>query len=565
MNGAELLARMLAAYDVKYVFGVPGDTNVSFYAALEEIGGAVRHVLTRDERNAGYMADAYARVTNRPGIVEVPSGAGPMYALPAVAEAHESAVALILLSFEMPMVGEGRGIITQFVDQARLMEPVTKASIQLKMAVKIPETIVIPEDILHEEVEPTQVSVYAEEACKTFPAYASQAPQQAVGELQQLLAAARRPLLVAGGGVNRARGGAALTQLAERLQLPVVTTMTGQNSIADHHALSIGIMGDNGFHPHANRAMEEADLLVYLGSRIGSVITMGWTFPSPRRERKVVQVEIGPDLLGNAGPNVLNIHADVRALLEQLSALPRPEMQTDPRWVATLNEWRRCFWDDAGLQLRAARECSGLLRPQVIMEALNRRLERPHLLFADPGTSTSYLNRFVRLSHAESRIIIPRAYGGLGYALPAVVGGWFARPDIRPIGLFGDGSFGMSVGELETIVRLQVPAILINFNNSTFGWIKALQKSRGMARTLSVDFSEQNAARIAEGFGLKALHVRTVAELEAAMDAAFAYQGPVFLDVVVESVADVVPPVYKWLQQAGQDPLTVAGQPLVLR
>jgi acetolactate synthase-1/2/3 large subunit len=106
MNGAELLARMLAAYDVKYVFGVPGDTNVSFYAALEQLGGAVRHVLTRDERNAGYMADAYARVTNRPGVVEVPSGAGPMYALPAVAEAHESAVPLILLSFEMPLIGE---------------------------------------------------------------------------------------------------------------------------------------------------------------------------------------------------------------------------------------------------------------------------------------------------------------------------------------------------------------------------------------------------------------------------------------------------------------------------
>lgn len=582
MNGAELLARMLAAYDVKYVFGVPGDTNVSFYAALEEIGGAVRHVLTRDERSAGYMADAYARVTNRPGVVEVPSGAGPMYALPAVAEAHDSAVPLLLLTFDMPMIGEGRGIISQFVDLVRLLEPVTKASIQVKMAVKIPETIrrafriattgrpgavnlVIPEDILHEEVEPEQVSLYAEEACKTFPAYAPQAPQQTVIELQQLLAAATRPLLVAGGGVNRARGGAALTQLAERLRIPVVTTMTGQNSIADHHELSIGIVGDNGFHPHANRAMEEADLLVYLGSRIGSVVTMGGTFPAPRRDRKIVQVEIGPDLLGNASANALNVHADARALLEQMNALPMPgSMQTDPRWVATLNEWRRSFWDDAGVQLRSAREQSGPLRPQVIMEALNRRLERPHLLFADPGTSTSYLNRFVRLSDPQSRIIIPRAYGGLGYALPAVVGGWFARPDIRPIGLFGDGSFGMSVGELETIVRLKVPAILLNFNNSTFGWIKALQKSRGIPRTLSVDFSEQNAAQIAAAFGLKAMHVRTVAELDAAMDAAFAYQGPVFLDVVVESVADVVPPVYKWLQQAGQDPLTVAGRPLML-
>src|SRR6185503_21127577 len=98
--------------------------------------------------------------------------------------------------------------------------------------------------------------------------------------------------------------------------VPVVTTMTGQNSISDHHELSIGIVGDNGFHPHANRAMEEADLLVYLGSRIGSVVSMGWTFPQPRRERKIVQVEIAPDLLGNTGENALSIHADARALLE---------------------------------------------------------------------------------------------------------------------------------------------------------------------------------------------------------------------------------------------------------
>ncbi|MGH8188045.1 MAG: thiamine pyrophosphate-binding protein, partial [Steroidobacteraceae bacterium] len=171
MNGATVLARMLEAYDVRHVFGLPGDTNIAFYAALGELGGSVKHVLTRDERHAGFMADAYARVTNRPGIVEVPSGAGPMYALPAVAEAHESYVPLILLSFDMPLMGEGRDVISQFADLTRLFEPVTKASWQIKRAVKIPEIVrrafrvatsgrpgavnlVIPEDVMHEEVDP---------------------------------------------------------------------------------------------------------------------------------------------------------------------------------------------------------------------------------------------------------------------------------------------------------------------------------------------------------------------------------------------------------------------------
>jgi acetolactate synthase-1/2/3 large subunit len=119
----------------------------------------------------------------------------------------------------------------------------------------------------------------------------------------------------------------------------------------------------------------------------------------------------------------------------------------------------------------------------------------------------------------------------------------------------------MSVGELESLTRLEVPAILLNFNNSSFGWIKALQQSRGV-KPLSVDFLAQDAAAIARGFGLHAIHVETLGELEAGLETAFAHDGPVLLDIVVESVAEVVPPVYKWLRQAGVDPLAVGGQPL---
>jgi acetolactate synthase I/II/III large subunit len=578
MNGATVLARMLEAYDVEHVFGLPGDTNIAFYAALGQLGGSVQHVLTRDERHAGFMADAYARITNRPGIVEVPSGAGPMYALPAVAEAHESYLPLILLSFDMPLMGEGRDVISQFADLTRLMEPVTKASWQIKRAVKIPEIVrrafrvatsgrpgavnlVIPEDVMHEEVDPAQLALHAEPACKTFPAYPAAPAPEDVLALQECIAGAARPLLVAGGGVNRSMAGPALTELAQRLRVPVVTTMTGQNSIPDNHELAIGIVGDNGFHPHANRAMEEADLLVYIGCRIGSVVTVGGTFPVPKPDRRIVQIDLSPENLGNNSANVLSIHADARAALKQLNALSSiAAPKIDPKWLSTLNSWRQQFWEEAVVQRKRA--SAGPLRPQAVIEALNRRLQQPAYLFADPGTSTAYLNRFLRLDDPESRVFIPRAYGGLGYALPAVVASWCARPGVRPIALFGDGSFLMSVGELETIVRLNVPAILLNFNNSSFGWIKALQKSRGHQDGLSVDFGAQDASAIAQAFGLRARRVTSEPDLEAALDAAFAHRGPAFLDIVVESVASVVPPVYKWLRLAGIDPLAVGGREL---
>lgn len=580
MNGAELLVRMLQAYEVRHVFGVPGDTNVSFYAALESLKDGPRHILTRDERSAGFMADAYARLTNRPGVVEVPSGGGPMYALPAVAEANESSIPLILLTFDMPMAGEGRGVISQLFDCARLLEPVTKLSVQIKSAAKIPETVrrafrvattgrpgavqlVIPEDILHQEVRSGEVSMHFEDACKKAPAYAPCASAVDVRSLQSLVARAARPLIIAGGGVNRSGAGAALTAVAERYRIPVVTTMTGQNAIEDYHELAIGIVGDNGFHPHANRAMEEADLLIYLGCRIGSVVSIGWTFPAPRADRQIVQVDICPEFLANNTVNTLNIHADARALLEQFNDLPLPTpLRSDAGWVPLLNHWRRHFWEHAAREL--LRRSGGPLPAQLVIDALGRRLTGRHFLFADPGTATSYLNRFLRLRNPESRVLIPRAFGSLGYAIPAVVGSWCAYPEVRPVGLFGDGSLGMSVGELETLVRLNVPAVLMSFNNSSFGWIKADQKSRGIAQPLSVDFAPQNGCAIAEAFGLQAMRVETAEALEVALDVAFAHRGPAFLDLMVESVADVVPPVYKWLRQAGIDPLAVGGQPLVL-
>lgn len=577
MNGAELLVKMLLAHEVRELFGVPGDTNVPLYAALDAHRDAIRHVMARDERSAGYMADAYARVSNRVGVVEVPSGGGAMYALPAVAEANGSSVPQILITSDNTLMSEGRGVITE-LDCVRLFEPITKASIQVKSAQKIPEImrrafriattgrpgavhLAFPEDVLHEHVDAAALSLHGETGCRTFPAYPARAEKQSLQKLLALICGAARPLLVVGGGVNRSGGGAALTQFAERYRLPVVTTITGQNAILDTHDLSIGIVGDNGFHPHANRAMEEADLLVYFGCRNGSVVSIGWTFPSTRAGRQTAQIDIDPSVLGNNSENVLGIHSDARLALEDLNALPPPKtIATDSTWVATLNDWRRAFWRHAEAQL--PKTPTNPLGAQRVIDALNRRLDKPYLLFSDPGTPTPYLGRFLRLADPASRLYIPRAFGALGYAIPAVVGSWFANPHIRPIGLFGDGSLGMSAGELESLVRLNVPAILLNFNNSCFGWIKALQRLHGPHQFMSVDFNDQDCAALARAFGMRARRVEGEVELEQAMDEAFAYNGPIFLDIVVESMADEIPPVFKWLQKIGVDPLLVNGQKL---
>ncbi len=571
MRGSEVLVRMLTGYGVETIFGVPGDTNVPLYRALDEAGDKIRHVMARDERSAGFMADAYARISNKVGVYEAPSGAGAMYSLPPLAESNESSVAVILFTIDVPLAGEGRGVITE-LDCKALFDPVSKASIQVKSADKIPEIVrrafrtattgkpgavhvVVPEDMLKAEVDENTISLHVEDECKTFPAIRSVAPTDKLRELLDLIAAAKRPLIVAGGGVNRSAAQQELLEFVERFQIPAVSTITGQGAIEPNHPLELGVIGDNGFHPHANKALEESDLTIYLGSKVGSVVTIGRSFPSDRPERKIVQVDIDPDVLGNNTRNSLSVAGDVKAVLTELLNLADESVGDYSDWVETVNTWRRSFWRNAEPLLN---ERTSPVRPEPVVQALNQRIKAPVNVLSDAGTPTPYMTRFLRMSDAGSNFIIPRAFGGLGYAIPAVVGAWYAEPDKRPIGLFGDGSLGMTAGELETLARLKCPAILMHFNNACFGWIKGLQRLDGydIDNCYSVDFSATRGSAVAEAFGLKAWHVTDMDQLEAALDEAFALDEPCFIDIVVESLAERVPPVYSWLRKRGEDPLS---------
>lgn len=570
MLGAEILIEMLTAYGVEFIFGVPGDTNVPLYTALRRFNGRISHIMARDERSAGFMADAYARATGKPGIVEVPSGAGPMYALPAVAEANVSAVPMILITCDMPIGSERRGIISEF-DGARLFHSIAKDSYQVKSASRLPDAIrwafraattgrpgaahiVVADDILSEDVPVDAISLHADAECMLAPAYRACPGPEQVHEVLSRLLVSRKPVIVAGGGAVRSGAGERLRHFAERHEIPVATTITGRTAIPTNHPLAIGVVGDNGFHPHANRAVEEADLIIYLGSKLGSVVTIGWTFPSNFASREVIHVDIDPIVLGNNTRSGLKICCDVDALLRAILSEPTSTAAVRGSWMAQTAGWRSTFWKHEASKDVAE---TGRLRPEIVMQALNKRLSGPVLLAADAGTPTPYLSRHLNLHDANSCIAIPRAFGGLGYAIPGVVGLACARPGTRVIGMFGDGSFGMSVGELETLVRLGLLALLLHFNNGAFGLIKGVQRLHSHNRTHSVDFSATNAALIAQAFGMKAWQVTDRASLDLALDAALAYSGPSFIDLIVESIADVAPPIASWIRKLGHDPLSL--------
>lgn len=563
MRGAQILVNMLLEYKVEVIFGVPGDTSVPLYEVLHDVRPAIRHVMARDERSASFMADAYARIAHKPGLCECPSGAGPLYSVPGVAEANSSSIPVILLTSDTPLSGEGRKTVTELNCQM-LFESITKWSYLIKQGEKIPEIIrrafriatvgrpgavhlVFPEEVMAGDFLVREETVYGEPDCIEYPSYRNRGSQSVMKDLARYLFYSERPVIIVGGGVKRSQANQEVINLAELIAAPVVTTISGRGIMPDDHPLAMGVIGDNGFHPQAHQAVEQGDTLLYVGCKMGSVSTINWTLPSYKPDRKIIQIDVDPQVLSNTFRNALSVAGDAKAVLEDLVHLLKTQIKgrIPSPWLKDLNQAKALFWQKSDM----AFQCEETpLKPQWIISTLNRKLPSSSIVIADAGMPTPYVTRFLKLGDHSSDLIIPRSYGGLGYAIPAVVGAHFACPQARLIGLFGDGSFGMSAGELETLARLRIPAVLIHFSNGGFGWIKALQALHGRGKSLSVDFIAGNPALVAEGFGLKAFHIDTVSELEKGLEEAFASDEPVFLDVVTESEMTELPPVYSWLK-----------------
>ena len=564
MIGATALVKLLKAYEVKVIFGVPGDTSIQFYEALHDAEGEITHVMARDERSASFMADAYARISHKPGICECPSGAGPLYAIPGVAEADASSIPVILLTSDIPLSGEGKKTITELNCQ-KLFEPVTKWSAQVKNVNQLPEVIrrafriatsgrpgavhlALPQEVVTGEFTGSENEIYCEPDCRSYPAYRTRGCRQTLESAVRLVTAAQKLVIIVGGGAKHSQAQAEISELSQILKAPVVTTISGQGIIPDNELLALGVTGDNGFHPHAHQAIREGDTLLYIGCKMGSVSTIKWTLPSRDSGQTIIQIDLDPELLSNNYKNSLNIAGDAKLIVRDLIALLKIEnVSREPsEWVMRLNDARKTFWRHAKEELSSE---ATPLKPQRVISELNKRITSSAIIISDAGTPTPHITRFLKLEK-DGIFIIPRAYGGLGYAIPALVGAHYAKPESKLIGLFGDGSLGMSAGELETLVRLNIPAILIHFNNECFGWIKALQALHSNEKYYSVDFGSTNPAKLAESFGMKSMSILNPDELKEGMDMAFSSTSPVFLDIICESEVTELPPVASWIKAA---------------
>ncbi len=557
-NGAEAMLRMLEAYDVRHVFGLCGDTTLPFYDALYRLDHNIDHILARDERTAAYMADGYARASRRVGVCEGPSGGGATYILPGLIEANESSSAVLGITTDVSVSSYAKFPLTE-VDQEALMRPLTKWNTVVKRADHIPRMmrrafrnmttgrpgsahLGIPYDIQYDPVD--VADIWADETHQSFPAWRAAPEPGAAQAVIDAILSAKRPLIVCGGGIVIADACAELDKLASRLDIAVATSISGQGSLSDLHPNCAGVVGSNGGTDESWELIQLADMVIFLGCRAGSTTTARWE--APGRKTRIVHIDSDPDTIGANYQTEVGVVADLRLALSEINRQLDADSNTIKRFggAATVKEIkRRKFARFASL----ARCPDVPIRPEVLIAAMQKTLPSNTIVVSDPGTSCPYISAFLQSSEAGRRFITNRAHGALGYSLGAAIGAWFARPQNPVVAVMGDGSFGFSAGDLETLCRLNVPLMVIVISNASFGWIKASQHDDCGARYHNVDFSVTNHARIAAEYGLKSWRVTEPNDVADTLTLALAADGPTLVDVDCLALELSNAPVRRWM------------------
>lgn len=557
LTGAQAMVRMLQAHDVSHMFGLCGDTTLPFYDALAQMDHSITHILTRDERHAAYMADGYARVTGKPGVCEGPSGGGATYILPGIVEANESSIPVLAITSDIATSSRGKYPLTE-LDQVALFRPLTKWNDSLDDAQRLPAMVrnaframttgtpgaahlALPFNTQRATVDPSEI--WADPTHRSFPAQRTAADPAAIEAAIDAMVAAKKGVLICGGGPVIAGAEKELHELATLFDMPVATTVSGQGSIAETDPLAVGVVGSNGGAPSTRSVVDEADLVVFVGCRAGSVTTERWR--SPKKNATIIHIDSDAEVIGANYNTEVSIVADarlaLRAMVEATKArrkLPgfSGQARAAKAWEAKLFHFEKL-----------AHSTETPIRPERVVATLQKLLDDDAIIVADPGTPCPYFSAHYRWPKVGRHFITNRAHGALGYALAASMGAHVGRPSAKTVAVMGDGSFGFCCGEFETICRHNMPITSIVFSNATFGWIKAGQDSGFGKRYYNVDFDRTDHAAVASAFGIKSWRVEDPSQLETVLKEALAHDGPTLVDIISQPLHEAAAPVSEWV------------------
>ncbi len=539
LTGAQILCESLVKEGVDIIFGFPGGAVIPLYDTLPQYP-QLRHILVRHEQGAAHAADGYARATGKVGVCFATSGPGATNLVTGIANAFLDSVPIIAVTGQVRRDFIGRdafqetditGITLPITKHNYLVMDVDELAAIIKQAFHLARTgrpgpilIDIPRDVFLEQTEfhyPDKIDL---------PGYKPtlQGHPTQIKKAAKLINEAKRPIIIAGRGVNVSGAYSELRQLAETAQIPVVTTLLGVGCFPENHALSYGMVGMHGM-VYANYAIESADVLIAIGMRFDDRVTGKISAFAPHAH--IIHIDIDPAEIGKNVRVDIPIVGDVKMVLQALNKQIVPVDHLD--WVNQLDDWRK---EHPSIDIR---DDDGLL-PQYVVRQIYEVTRGEAIVVTGVGQHQMWAAQHYWFNKPNT-LISSGGLGAMGFGLPAAMGAQIGCPDTAVWCIDGDGSFQMTIQELGAIVQEQAPVKIAIINNGYLGMVRQWQQLFYKGRYVATPISCPDFVKIAEGYYMPALRVKRREEVAPAIEQAMAHDGPFLIDFMVEPEENVYP------------------------
>ncbi len=545
MNGGQALAEMFRLHNPAPMFGMGGFQLLPFYDAVRELG--LSHTLINDERCGIFAADAWARVTGRPGICDATLGPGATNLVTGLVESLNAGVPLIVVVGNSNREHSWKNM-TQEARQTEILAPAAKALIRIESGNRIPELVRrayavatsgrpgpvvldVPEDIAHGEFDYSKSDFFVDPETLSIPAQRTRPGRDAIARAAERLRDARRPIILAGGGVHLSGAYCELQSFAEAFSIPVAQTLSGKGAIPCIHPLSVGLFGR--WSRIANDLIESSDCILSVGCKMGEIATKRYDLIP--RDVSFIHLDIVAEEIGRTTPTTVSLWGDaaegLRDLRDSLFSDRVAMQQMRAAYLTEILE-RMAAWR-AEAEPRYASDERPVNMARVVRE-LQNAMPEDGILVVDGGFAAHWTGLLYNSTRSGRTYIANRGFASIGYGLPGTMGAQLAAGDSPVVGLTGDAGFNMVLGEVETARRLELGFTLAIVNNAASGYVKALQHNMYEGRYQSSDLSETDYADTARALGCQGIRVDDPGALQDAFAEGIANRNiPTIIDVIV--------------------------------
>ncbi|MFR7192275.1 acetolactate synthase large subunit [Streptococcus pneumoniae] len=501
-TGSDLVLETLRDLGVDTIFGYPGGAVLPFYDAIYNFKG-IRHILGRHEQGCLHEAEGYAKSTGKLGVAVVTSGPGATNAITGIADAMSDSVPLLVFTGQVARAGIGKDAF-QEADIVGITMPITKYNYQVRETADIPRIITeavhiattgrpgpvvidLPKDISALETD----FIYSPEV--NLPSYQPtlEPNDMQIKKILKQLSKAKKPVLLAGGGISYAEAATELNEFAERYQIPVVTSLLGQGTIAMSHPLFLGMGGMHGSFA-ANIAMTEADFMISIGSRFDDRLTGNpKTFA---KNAKVAHIDIDPAEIGKIISADIPVVGDAKKALQMLLAEPTVHNNTE-KWIEKVTKDKN--------RVRSYDKKERVVQPQAVIERIGELTNGDAIVVTDVGQHQMWTAQYYPYQN-ERQLVTSGGLGTMGFGIPAAIGAKIANPDKEVVLFVGDGGFQMTNQELAILNIYKVPIKVVMLNNHSLGMVRQWQESFYEGRTSESVFDTlPDFQLMAQAYGIK--------------------------------------------------------------